>query len=64
MTKLPCNVVVTFFIYFIQDSSSDNDGEDLLQGDLDKESDATDSEHEDVDPGSDGERDVSFTHAF
>ncbi|XP_064073157.1 ribosome biogenesis protein BOP1 homolog isoform X1 [Vanessa tameamea] len=40
-----------------QDSSSDNEIEDLLQGDLDKESDATDSEHEQEDDGSDGERD-------
>ncbi|CAH2089967.1 unnamed protein product [Euphydryas editha] len=40
-----------------KDSNSDNDGEDLLKGDLDKESDATDSEHEDIDAGSDGERD-------
>lgn len=42
----------------LQDSSHD-EAEDLLKGDVDQGNDATDSEHEEEDVDSDGERDVS-----
>lgn len=45
--------------FILQDSNDSDDVEDLIKGDIDNGSDATDSEHEEGDNASDGERDVS-----